>query len=232
MTILPRIDGSSRAILLLAGCILAGEGVAREAGMATRASSLEEYVRQVESSYRSVRTLRADFTQTYTMGGRTRIESGAVYFARGGLMRWDYRQPQEKLFLSDGKKLLLYIPEEKQLTRSSVKASEDVRVPFRLLLSRLNLRRVFSRLEFAGPSVEHDPANRVLRAFPKRGYEEDYREVWMELNPEFDIRRLVIFYPDQSRMEFRFDAIIRNVPLRPALFRFMPPPGTEVIEQR
>jgi outer membrane lipoprotein carrier protein len=231
MVKLPRIDRSSRAFLLLAGCILAGGGVAREVGTATRSPSLEEYIRQVESSYRSVRTLRADFTQTYVMGGRTRVESGAVYFARGGLMRWDYRQPQEKLFFSDGKKLWLYIPQEKQLTRSPVKASEDVRVPLRLLLSRLNLRRVFSRIEFADPAVEHDPANRVLRAFPKRGYEEDYREVWMELNPEFDIRRLVVFYPDQSHMEFRFDHLARNVALGPSLFRFTPPAGTEVIEQ-
>ena len=228
MVKLPRIDC---AVLFLAGCILAGGGVAREAETPTRSPSLEEYVRQVEASYRSVRSLRADFTQTYVLGARTRVESGVVCFARGGLMRWDYRQPQEKLFFSDGKKLWLYIPEEKQLTRSSVKASEDVRAPLRLLLSRLNLRRVFSRIEFADPSVAHDPANRVLRAFPKRGYEEDYREVWLELNPDFDIRRLVVFYPDQSTMEFQFDHIARNVSLGPSLFRFTPPAGTEVIDQ-
>ena len=75
--------------------------------------SLGEYVRQFESSYHAVRTIRADFTQTYVSGGRTRIESGIVYFARAGLMRWDYQRPQPKLFLSDGKTLMLYIPEEK-----------------------------------------------------------------------------------------------------------------------
>jgi outer membrane lipoprotein carrier protein len=202
------------------------------AGAPVRSASLEEYLRQFESSYREVRSLRAEFTQTYVLGGRTRLESGTVYLARGGKMRWDYQQPKEKIFLSDGKMLLLYIPEEKQLTRSSVKASEDFRVPLRLLLSRFNLRRVFSRVEFADKEWEHDPANQVLRAYPKRGFEEDYREVLMELDPEFNIRRLQVLYPDQGVMEFRFDHLERNVALKPSLFSFAPPAGTEIIDQR
>jgi len=202
------------------------------AGAPARSASLEEYLRQFESSYREVRSLRAEFTQTYVLGGRTRLESGTVYLARGGKMRWDYQQPKEKIFLSDGKILLLYIPEEKQLTRSSVKASEDFRAPLRLLLSRFNLRRVFSRVEFADKEWEHDPANQVLRAYPKRGFEEDYREVLMELDPEFNILRLQVLYPDQGVMEFRFDHLERNVALKPSLFSFAPPTGTEIIDQR
>jgi outer membrane lipoprotein carrier protein len=147
-------------------------------------------------------------------------------------MRWDYQQPQPKLFLSDGKTLLLYIPEEKQLTRSPLKASDDVRIPFRLLLSRLELRRVFSRLEFAPDVLEHEPADRVLRAYPKKAYQGDYQQVLMVVSPQFDIRRLLVILPDQSSMEFSFDHIGRDVPLRRSLFRFSPPPGTEVIDQR
>jgi outer membrane lipoprotein carrier protein len=188
-------------------------------------------VRQFESSYHAVRTIRADFTQTYVSGGRTRIESGVVYFARGGLMRWDYQRPQAKLFLSDGKALSLYVPEEKQLTRSPLKASDDIRVPFRLLLSRLELRRVFSRLEFAPDTLEHQPADRVLRGYPKKALQEDYQQVLMVISPQFDIRRLLVILPDQSTMEFDFDHIERDVSLSPSLFRFTAPPGTEVIDQ-
>ena len=219
-----------------------GEGVAslRPSVCSSRAGSafgdgstdlLEEYVGQFESSYHEVRTIRADFTQTYVSGGRTRIESGVVYFARGGLMRWDYERPQPKLFLSDGKTLMLYIPEEKQLTRSPLKASDDIRIPFRLLLSRLNLRRVFSRIEFAPDALEHQPADCVLRAYPKKGYEGDYHQVLMVVSPQFDIRRLLVILPDQSTMEFSFEQIGRNVPLGRSLFQFIPPPGTEVIDQ-
>jgi outer membrane lipoprotein carrier protein len=192
----------------------------------------DAYVQQFESSYRDVQSLRAEFTQTYTLEGRTRIEAGLVAFARGGLMRWDYQRPTQKLFLSDGKHVSLYIPEEQQLTRTAMKSSEDFRVPFELLLTRLNLRRVFARVEMADAALDHDPADQVLRAFPKKEYAEDYTDVLIELGPQFDMRRLVVNYSDHSRMDFRFDHIERNPPLPRSLFQFTPPAGTEVIDQK
>ena len=216
--------------------VLGGNAVAVTADSASIPEShkrdAEAFVRQFESSYHAVRTIRAEFTQTYVSEGRTRIESGVVYFARGGLMRWDYQRPQSKLFLSDGKTLLLYVPEEKQLTRSPLKASDDIRVPFRLLLSRLDLRRVFSRLEFAPDALPHQPADRVLRGYPKPAFQDDYQQVVMVISPQFDILRLLVTLPDQSTMEFDFDHIERDVALSRALFRFEPPPGTAVIDER
>ena len=211
--------------------VLLGFAVAGQAAGPEAAPSLEPYVRALEASYRGVRALRAEFTQTYQWGGRTRVESGTVYFARGGLMRWDYREPKPKLFLASGKHLILYVPEEKQLTRSPLKSSEDIRVPFRLLLSRLNLRKVFAKIEFADQALKAQPGNRILRAFPKRGADDMYSQVLMEVTAAFDIRHLVVFYADGSRMDFTFEHIERNAALSPALFRFVPPPGTEVIEQ-
>jgi len=211
-------------IVFLAGCISLAANPS--------ADSLDEFVHQFESSYRAVHTIRADFTQTYVTEGRTQTESGVVYFARGGLMRWDYERPQSKLFLSDGKTLLLYVPEEKQLTRSPLKASDDIRVPFRLLLSRLELRRVFSRLELAPGALEHPPEDRVLRGYPKKAFQDDYQQVLMVISPQFDIHRLLVTLPDRSTMEFDFEHIERDVPLSRSLFRFTPPPGTDVFNQQ
>jgi len=101
-------------------CCLAGTVQAQTLAPTTASP----YVQQFESSYREVRSLRAEFTQTYTLGGTSpRIEVGRVSFARGGLMRWDYQRPTEKLFVADGKQVSLYIPEEHQLTRTPMKSS-------------------------------------------------------------------------------------------------------------
>jgi len=194
-------------------------------------TNADAYVRQFESSYHDVQSLRAEFTQTYTVGERTQNEGGIVAFARGGVMRWDYQRPSKKVFVSDGKHVSLYIPDEQQLTRTPIKSSEDFRVPFELLLTRLNLRRVFSRVEMADAALDHDPADHVLRAFPKKQYAEDYSDVLIELGPQFDMRRLVVNYPDHGRMDFRFDHIERNPPLPRSLFQFQPPAGTEIIDQ-
>jgi outer membrane lipoprotein carrier protein len=198
---------------------------------ASVAPELDNYIRQFEASYQGVRTLHAAFTQEYSAWDRNRVESGDVYLERGGKMRWEYQQPETKLFLSDGKEVLLYVPSQKQLTRTPIKESGDVRVPFEILVSHLNLRRAFSKVEFVDSVQPLQPGDRVLRAYPKHGYEEVYKDVLVELTPAFDIRRLTVRYPDGTSMKFTFDQISRNVPVRPAMFEFTPPEGTEVIQQ-
>lgn len=194
--------------------------------------AIDDYVRSLELSYRGVKTLRAEFTQTRKWGNRTRSESGTVMLGRGGLMRWDYREPSSKLFVATRKDLFLYVPADHQVTRSRVKASDDIRVPFRLLLTRLNLRKVFADISFAEGALDSRPGNRVLRAIPRKAEEVGYNEVLMEISPEFDIRSMVITYADRSRMEFVFEDIKRNSALSPSLFDFTPPPGVEIIDQK
>lgn len=191
--------------------------------------SLQACIQGFEASYRGVRTLHAAFTQEYSAWNRTRVESGEVTLARGGRMRWDYQKPEPKIFLSNGKEVLLWVPAEKQLTRTPLKESADVRVPLDLLVSHMNLRRAFSKIEFADAVGAADPGDRVLRAYPRRGYDQEYRDVLVELTPAFDIRRLVVTYPDETRMEFTFEHITRNAAISPGMFSFSPPPGAEVI---
>jgi outer membrane lipoprotein carrier protein len=190
---------------------------------------LDEFVTKVQRSYHDVQAIRADFTQTYDTGGANRVESGTVVFARGGRMRWDYREPEKKVFLSNKKEVLLYLPEAGQLNRSSVKQSEDYRVPFRLLLSRLDLRKVFSRFEDANNQFQHPPEDRVIIAYPKNADKLGYRHVVMEFDPQMDIRRLVIVYTNNTVMKFNFNHIDRNPRLASALFELTPRPGTQII---
>jgi outer membrane lipoprotein carrier protein len=208
--------------MVLLSTVLAGSGAASSL-------PLDEFITKVQSSYHDVQAIRADFTQAYDTGGASRVESGTVVFARGGRMRWDYREPEKKVFLSNKKEVLLYLPEEGQLNRSSVKQSEDYRVPFRLLLSRLDLRKVFSRFEDANNQFQHPPEDRVIIAYPKNADKLGYRHVVMEFDPQMDIRRLVIVYTNDTVMKFNFTHIDRNPELAAALFELTPPPGTQII---
>jgi outer membrane lipoprotein carrier protein len=226
------VRGAGLALAISALLAFAASGRSAVATATAATPTLGDYVRQFEASYRGVRTLRATFTQEYSEWDRKRrVESGDVYLARGGKMRWEYQQPEQKLFVSDGKDVLLYVPSQKQLTRTPIKESGDVRVPFEILVSHLNLRRAFSKIEFADSVHPVEPGDRMLRAYPKQGYEEVYRDVVVELTPAFDIRRLAVSYPDGTSMEFTFDRISRNVPVQPSMFEFTPPEGTHVIQQ-
>jgi len=190
---------------------------------------LDQFITKVQKSYHEVKAIRADFTQTYDAGGGSRVESGTVVFARGGRMRWDYRRPEKKVFLSNKKEVLLYLPEESQLNRSSVKKSDDYRVPFRLLLSRLDLRKVFYKFEDANNEFKHAPQDRVIIAYPKHAEKLGYKHVVMEFDPQMNIRGLVIVYADNSVMNFRFSHIDRNPSLSASMFELTPPPGTQII---
>ncbi|TAM82796.1 MAG: outer membrane lipoprotein carrier protein LolA [Acidobacteria bacterium] len=193
---------------------------------------LDKFITEVQNSYRDVEAIRADFTQTYDTGGAGRVESGTVVFARGGRMRWDYREPEKKVFLSNKKEVLLYLPEQGQLNRSSVKQSEDFRIPFRLLLSRLDLRKVFSRFEDANNQFQHPPEDRVIIAYPENADKTGYRHVVMEFDPQMNIRRLVIVYTNDTVMKFNFSHIDRNPRPAAALFELKPPAGTQIINHQ
>jgi outer membrane lipoprotein-sorting protein len=68
----------------------------------------------VQSFYDQTKTLQAEFEQTrYTqLYDRYDRATGKVVFKKPGMMRWDYAQPNGQVFVSNGKKLLIYQPPE------------------------------------------------------------------------------------------------------------------------
>jgi outer membrane lipoprotein carrier protein len=144
------------------------------------------------------------------------------------MMRWEYRSPEEKLFVSDGRTVYLYVPEERQVTRESVDDSFDDRIPLMFLLGRSDLENEFERIERLA-SEPQVAGTEVLRMYPRR--ENDIEEVLLEVDPaSFDIRRLRLAYRDGSVSEFIFNGIRTNTGVDPSRFEFEPPPGVDVVE--
>lgn len=216
------------ALLMLVAPMCNGKTQAGK--LSANTSALNEFVQRFESHFTGVQSLKANFVQTYAAWGQTRVESGTVYLAQGGRMRWDYQNPAAKLFVSNGKQMVLYVPAEKQATLSSAQDGDEVRLPLSVLLSHLDLHKVFSRLEFAPQALNAAPGDRVLRAFPHRRFLNDYRNVLIEVTPQYDIRKIVVLYTDNTTMQFEFSNVRRNLALDPALFEFHPPAGTEVVQ--
>src|SRR5690242_7273873 len=66
----------------------------------------------VQSFYDQTHDLSAEFFQTYVnkLYQRTDRSKGRVVFKKPGMMRWDYAQPNGKVIVSDGKRLVVYEP--------------------------------------------------------------------------------------------------------------------------
>jgi outer membrane lipoprotein carrier protein len=182
-------------------------------------------LKAVQDRYNRARTVQVLFQQTYTMRGRvSRTESGELSLRKPGRMRWQYNSPKGKLFLSDGNEMYLYTPASNQVQRMKVRDSQDMRAPLAFLLGNLDFWRDFQR--FVSRPENSDVR---LTAEPKSD-QAPYTEVEFVVTPSYEIRYLRVTGQDQSIMEFRFSAEKLNLPLAESLFRFVPPPGADVVE--
>ena len=97
-----------------------------------------------EKRYNGSASLQMRFEQHYRGGGQpSRTESGLLFLKKPGRMRWEYRHPEGKLFVSDGKYAWFYSPAMNQVEKSSLKMTDDVRAPLAFLMGQLNFARDF-----------------------------------------------------------------------------------------
>jgi outer membrane lipoprotein-sorting protein len=57
-------------------------------------------------------------------------------------------------------------------------------------------------------------------------------EVLLEVSPERRIIRIVIRETDGTTTDFHFSNLEEDLPMPDSLFRFVPPPGIEIIDQQ
>jgi outer membrane lipoprotein carrier protein len=183
----------------------------------------------VDAHYNHLRTLEAEFTELYRGSGMERTESGTLWLKKPGKMRWEYRSPKEKLFVSDGKTAWFYVPEDRQARKSSAKKLEDLRSPLAFLLGKTKLERELRGLSLA-PDVEPlESGDVVLRGVPK-GLEDQISEIVLEVTPDKRIARLIMQEVDGASTEYRFSDQKEDVSIQDARFGFVPPAETEIVE--
>ncbi|MCL5280096.1 MAG: outer membrane lipoprotein carrier protein LolA [Planctomycetes bacterium] len=187
---------------------------------------LQQTLKAVEARYNSAKTLQVLFQERYTPPGLPRrTESGKLALSKPGRMRWDYTDPAGKLFVSDGKNLWLYVPEDNRAEKMKLKESEDMRAPLAFLLGKLNFAKEFRNLE-ATP----DPAGGLRVTAEPKTDSLPYSKVEFSVLPDHRIRQVKVTGFDKSILEFTFDAEQVNPRLDAKLFRFEVPPGVQLVE--
>lgn len=191
--------------------------------------NVHEVAQAVDVHYNRLHSLQSAFTEIYQGAGMNRTESGTLWLKKPGKMRWEYRSPEEKLFVGDGKNAWLYLPAEKQVRKSDMRKLEDLRSPLAFLLGKTKLEKELQGLSFAPDASVWKPGDVVLRGTP-HGMEDQVQEVLLEITPERQIARIVIHSVDDSLTEYRFSDQKEDVQVADSRFQFVPPTGSEVIE--
>lgn len=168
-------------------------------------------------------TFEAAFSQVLLEADsdRSQVSTGRFYLHRPQRFRWDYREPVTQLVVADGENLWLYDPDLEQVT---VRRLDDglSATPAMLLSGQGNLEDTF----------------RIGAAYQEDGYD------WVELaalgdSADFAGIRVGFVADRLAAMELidalgqttviRFEDVVVNGPIDPALFQFVPPPGADVL---
>ena len=200
------------AVLLLALAVMAP-------AQASAVAALREFLAQTKSA-------RGEFTQQVTRGSAQAAppSSGTFFFERPGRFRWIYAKPYEQVLVADGERLYLYDRDLNQVTVKKMSAA---------------LPASPASILFGGNEFERDFV--IAEAGTRDGI------AWLTATPrarEAQFERIEIGFRDGapavmvladsfgqvSRLVFsRFE---RNPRLEAQLFRFVPPAGADVLEER
>jgi len=186
-------------------------------------------VERMQKNYDEAKDFRAHFAQKYTSVafGRTKVSTGEITFKKPGRMRWDYDQPEPKMFLSTGQVLWLYEPEDKQAFKQDLKESQ-LPAALAFLVGKGRLADEFE-VESAGDVPYGTPADYRLSLKPRQP-QATYKSIFFVVDPRtFFVTESVLVNAEGDINDISFSDLKVNSKVSDGTFKWTPPPGTKVI---
>jgi outer membrane lipoprotein carrier protein len=193
---------------------------------------------KLQATYVEAKTLSADFKQTTALQLSSRVKhgSGSMVFLKPGHMRWDYMEPDIQVLVSDGKTMSMYFEKSKQMIITDAKELLQSDVTYSFFAGKGDINKDFEVLESGLPSSNTDESH-LIKLVPRRSHSQvAYMHAWIS-KQSFLINRLQIVDHFDTVTDLHFSNILINGdkynkrPIDNDLFSFLPPAGTEIIEQ-
>ena len=191
--------------------------------------SARELAAAIQAHYDQVEDFRANFTHIYEGGvlRRKATEQGRVAIQKPGRMRWTYTTPEEKVFVSDGRKMYSYVPADRQVYVTTIPQDDQATTPALFLSGKGDLTRDFTaeRVTVEG-AAEGTVALKLSPKEPEREYE------WLILvvdQDTYELQRLVTADRQGGTSTFVFSDLKENAGIPAQEFVFSIPRGVDVI---
>jgi outer membrane lipoprotein carrier protein len=193
------------------------------------ATNATDLARNLQKKYEQVRDFAADFEHVYEGGVLKKkvTERGTVLVKKPGMMRWTYTSPEKKEFVSDGRRLYSYVPEDRQVMVSAVPPADEASSPALFLAGKGDLVRDFTASNAAVPNTA--PGEVALKLVPKAQQAEYDWIVLVIDRATLQIRRLMSTDAQGGTSTFVFTRLRENVGLPDKAFAFTIPRGVDVI---
>jgi outer membrane lipoprotein carrier protein len=192
---------------------------------------IKEVVEHVQKRYDAAKDFRARFNQTLTNAafGRKTSSAGEVLLKKPGRMRWNYTQPEPKMYLADGNTLWLFEPDDKQAFKQDLKSSQ-LPAALAFLAGQGKLTAEFDITAADPKSPYGTPRDYVLSLSPKTP-QAQVKTILFVVDPKtFDVRESVITDQQGNINDLLFSDIKTNTNIPESTFRWAPPPGVRLID--
>jgi outer membrane lipoprotein carrier protein len=186
-----------------------------------------EIAQRLQARYDTTKNFRADFRQETKVAalGQGEEAFGTVVFMKPGRMHWEFQMPQRQSMIADGTTLWIYQPADKQVLKAAFGAAFISSMPVSFLAGVGRIKDDFN--------VEADPrgcnAQRFyLKLIPKQG--QDLGGLTLAVTrPAYDIVEAAVTDPVGNVTTLSFSNIQRNAPIADDEFRFVVPPGVDIV---
>jgi outer membrane lipoprotein carrier protein len=193
--------------------------------------ALKDVIERVQKRYDGAKDFRARFNQTLTNAtfGRKSSSSGEVLLKKPGRMRWNYQQPDAKMYLSDGATLWLYEPEDKQAFKQDLKSSQ-LPAALAFLTGQGKLAAEFD-IALAPPKTPYGTSRDYVLTLSPKTPQAQVKAILFVVEPKtFDVRESVITDQQGNTNDLLFSDIKVNTSVPDATFKWSPPPGVRLID--
>jgi outer membrane lipoprotein carrier protein len=190
----------------------------------------QEVLNEVQNRYEKTNDLEANFIQE-SIGKvmkKPQRGEGKVYLKKKGMMRWDYRTPNQKL-ISDGQTLWYYQPDENQVLVYDVSKVLKEKIPLAFLSGEGDLSRDFNILNLK-ESIFQKEEHFILELAPKEPWAALTKLTLTVDKKTYFVVQADVFDVLGNLTRTRFTDIKTNVALPNFLFLFTIPPGAEVVQ--
>jgi len=188
-----------------------------------------QIVDEVQKQYENTLDYESRFVQTSVhkmFPGKLQRAYGTVMFRKGGLMRWEYRRPNRKLFIYDGATLWVYEPDVPQIFKGSDE-TDRLKKALAFLTGEGKIKDSYTVT--MGKLRADFKEGHVLYLTPK-DKTSPFQRVELYINKDtFRVERSIVVDPDDNRNRLDFHEPKVDSGLASGRFRFVPPAGVPII---
>ena len=179
---------------------------------------------ELDHAAKAMSGMEASFTHRFTAKGfkTSQVESGSVVFGELPKMRWNYTNPEKKLFVFDGSESWFYVPGDNQATHGRVSDARKAEMPFLLLGDPAARNKHFAM-------KQQTRGGKVVMTLQPRSARALVRSITVTITPSTHlIQRIEYTDTGGNRTSFDFSGYHRRTASADTV-RFTPPAGVQVI---